>query len=89
MANNRYTRKLRVTNTGHGLSRVDLTIPTKVMERAAITGGDVVEIHVTPSRRIVLVPLRPNWPPECTLTPQCRRAVDHEGDCIVEGELPW
>lgn len=70
--------------------RVDLTIPAEILERAEVAAGDSVEIRVTADKRIVLMPLRPNWPPECSgRVGGCLLASGHPDECVTDAELPY
>lgn len=88
MTRQRFNRKIRSVNVdGKGGRRIDITLPEEVLTRAGVKVGDMVEIRAS-AKRIVLLPLRPDWPAVCGID-GCVRVKGHEHDHITEEEVSY
>lgn len=85
-----HIRKLRKVSNGKHRGRVDLSLPLAALEAAGLKVGDLVDIHVTPSGRLIIAALRAGWPRLCGgLDGRCERPQGHLGECIPVGETPY
>ena len=86
----RVVRKLRDVAAGGGETRrVDLTIPQEIMARALVKPGASVELRVIRGHRILLLPIRPDWPPRCRRLEGCLLADGHADGCLTDAEVPY
>lgn len=85
-------RTLRSGNSGRGRRRFEITLPEEIVRAAGIEPGDVLDLHVTPTRRIVLTPLRATWRETALcggLDGRCERAKGHDDECIPVDKVPY